>query len=378
MYINESGFAQFCFLCNRWETSEENWEPHCQRHIENHDVPFRCDPFTFRYGIACAGYCPVHLGDTNLAAHKRLQQYISRQDWERHISKCLEQYVTASANDMETFNCPHYRCPVACVSKEDLFKHLYETHSIPTNLKQVEGSNSQDTPKRELNTCETIFKTKTHDDFSLQPMFPAKKSEDYDAMERIDQSSNSSRSEEDVIMLDSGLLVTALDDSKTDIKDIIVDPELYKEIDALSAGVSEMHTDDTNSRELSPPDDDYDAHSLLAKYEYRYKRRIIMLYLVKWNNGTTTWEPEESILKHSLIDELEEGYKGFGNGIEVIGTRIKSKKTQYRVRFLNYAGVKTDEFWWVDEGIIDPEVIKRYNDLIDPPKFICLKGGKAS
>ena len=52
-----------------------------------------------------------------------------------------------------------------------------------------------------------------------------------------------------------------------------------------------------------------------------------MLYLVKWNDGSTTWEPEESILKHSLINELNIGYRGFNNGIKVIKSRIKGKKT---------------------------------------------------
>ncbi|KAG9244994.1 hypothetical protein BJ878DRAFT_420194 [Calycina marina] len=45
----QSGFAEFCFQCSRWITTETDWEAHCQDHIDNLDVPFRCEPVTFRH-----------------------------------------------------------------------------------------------------------------------------------------------------------------------------------------------------------------------------------------------------------------------------------------------------------------------------------------
>lgn len=168
------------------------------------------------------------------------------------------------------------------------------------------------------------------------------------------QSSKSFQSDEDVPMVDSSLLVAPLDDPKTDLKDIPVDPDLHIESDALTAEAFKKHIDDTSSRESSLPDDAYVAQCLLA--EYKYGRT--MLYLVKWNEGSTTWVPKESILDQNLITELKKGYKGFNSGIKVIKARTKSKKTQYRVQFLKYEGAPEDEFWWVDEGIMDPEAIK--------------------
>lgn len=335
--------------------SEEGWETHCQQHFKACDIPFRCDPHVFRYGTACAGYCPVHLSNTDLPAHKRLQQYMTRQDWLRHVSNCLTKYAATPQNDAGTFNCPHHLCDFVRCSREDLIDHLNEIHSIPTDLGWADG-NSQTSRKRKR--TEILFRIKTPVVSSLQSASPAKNTDDCNAMERIAQPSNSSRSEEDIAMVDSSLFCAAWEDPNADIKDMMIDPELYKvtKSDEFAAEASEMHIGDSNSYEASLPDDDYDAQSLLAKY----KHGRTMIYLVKWNDGSTTWEPKTSILKQSLIDELETGYKGFNKGIKVIETRTKSKKIQYRVQFLKYAGVETDEFWWVDEGIMDPEAIRRY------------------
>ncbi|KAH6667430.1 hypothetical protein B0J14DRAFT_489712 [Halenospora varia] len=78
----QSGFAEFCFRCSRWITSETDWEAHCQDHIDNLDVPFRCEPVTFRHAdsIPCPHLlCAVvlhsesglwnHLGDIH-STHK--------------------------------------------------------------------------------------------------------------------------------------------------------------------------------------------------------------------------------------------------------------------------------------------------------------------
>ncbi|KAI0431734.1 hypothetical protein F5Y09DRAFT_340281 [Xylaria sp. FL1042] len=46
------GFAKFCFLCNVWMTSAADWETHCQDHIDDMDVPFRCNPITPRRALA--------------------------------------------------------------------------------------------------------------------------------------------------------------------------------------------------------------------------------------------------------------------------------------------------------------------------------------
>ncbi|KAF2793860.1 hypothetical protein K505DRAFT_276267 [Melanomma pulvis-pyrius CBS 109.77] len=39
-----------------------DWEAQCQNHIDNVDVPFRCDLVISRRAVACARYCSVCLG----------------------------------------------------------------------------------------------------------------------------------------------------------------------------------------------------------------------------------------------------------------------------------------------------------------------------
>ncbi|KPM34887.1 hypothetical protein AK830_g11685 [Neonectria ditissima] len=41
-------------------------------------------------------------------------------------------------------------------------------------------------------------------------------------------------------------------------------------------------------------------------------------------DGSYGWEPRENILHEELIQQFKEGYKGFGNGVEVLPTRIKN------------------------------------------------------
>uniref|UniRef100_A0A0B7KSM9 Uncharacterized protein n=1 Tax=Bionectria ochroleuca TaxID=29856 RepID=A0A0B7KSM9_BIOOC len=57
-------------------TSKIHWENHLQAYLDSLDIPTRCNPVVFRHAIACAGYCPVHLGDTNLTPTERMKQFL--------------------------------------------------------------------------------------------------------------------------------------------------------------------------------------------------------------------------------------------------------------------------------------------------------------
>ncbi|KAK3361657.1 hypothetical protein B0T24DRAFT_538692 [Lasiosphaeria ovina] len=118
-YKAEFGFAQFCFLCNAWETSETDWEAHCQGHIDNQETPLRCNPVTFRTAIACAGYCPCCLSNDRLPAAKRMHQHTIRANWLRHIYDCIPKYIQTQCAS-SWVPCPHERCPV--VSCRDVQK----------------------------------------------------------------------------------------------------------------------------------------------------------------------------------------------------------------------------------------------------------------
>jgi hypothetical protein len=124
----QSGFAEFCFRCSRWITSETDWEAHCQDHIDNLDVPFRCEPVTFRQAVACAGYCSGCLRKNWLPAAGRMRQFHDRTSWQRHISDCIPEYVE-SLDSKDSIPCPHLLCAVVLHSESDLWNHLGDIHS---------------------------------------------------------------------------------------------------------------------------------------------------------------------------------------------------------------------------------------------------------
>ena len=125
---NNSGFAEFCFQCSQWITSKEDWEDHCEHHINNFDLPFRCDPVIFRRAVACAGYCSRCLGNTSLPATQRMQQFSDRTSWQRHIAKCIPDYVE-SLDGKESIPCPHPLCCAILCSESELWCHLDDSHS---------------------------------------------------------------------------------------------------------------------------------------------------------------------------------------------------------------------------------------------------------
>ncbi|KAB5581217.1 hypothetical protein GE09DRAFT_1021124 [Coniochaeta sp. 2T2.1] len=117
--MKEHSYAKFCFIptCSTWITSETAWHAHCQDHIDKNDLPFKCDPVKFRRAVACAGYCPFHLGDRKATAAERMQSFPDRSAWQRHISCCSSRakhcpdeseeatHVSSGDNDVYTVDC---------------------------------------------------------------------------------------------------------------------------------------------------------------------------------------------------------------------------------------------------------------------------------
>ncbi|KAK4095597.1 hypothetical protein Purlil1_393 [Purpureocillium lilacinum] len=128
-YKATSSFVKFCFHCSKWVAGQGEWKHHCQSHIESGDIPFRCDPIVFRHAVACAGYCPVHLGRQELPAHQRMTHYVDKYSWKRHLSDCLPAYIMGQGPS--NFACPHMLCPAAFNSSDDLWHHLEDVHSVP-------------------------------------------------------------------------------------------------------------------------------------------------------------------------------------------------------------------------------------------------------
>jgi hypothetical protein len=124
----QSGFDEFCFWCSEWITSETDWKAHCQNHIDNLDVPFRCEPVTFRHAVACAGYCSGCLRKKWLPAAVRMRQFHDRTSWQIHISGCIPEYVE-SLDSKDSIPCRHLLCIVVLHSEADLWNRLGDIHS---------------------------------------------------------------------------------------------------------------------------------------------------------------------------------------------------------------------------------------------------------
>ncbi|OBT38904.1 hypothetical protein VE00_10781 [Pseudogymnoascus sp. WSF 3629] len=169
---DNSGFAEFCFQCSQWITSKEDWEDHCEHHIDNFDLPFRCDPVIFRRADACAGYCSRCLGNTSLLATQRMQQFSDRTSWQRHIAKCIPDYVE-SLDGKESIPCPHPLCCAILCSESELWCHLDDSHSTSkpnprkrkgkedgrvdiSSAKKRKRPNLQTRPKNDDSSCEFV------------------------------------------------------------------------------------------------------------------------------------------------------------------------------------------------------------------------------
>ena len=149
-------FSEFCFHCSSWITSAAGWDEHCQRHIDELDLPHRCDPVRFRHAISRAGYCPRCLGDQSISASKRMRQFADSNSWKRHISMCIQAYVSEFSQH-SSVACPHPICSAAPASK-DLWHHLSDYHSthqpgIGMKRRRVDGDDE--------------VKTDTIDDISI-------------------------------------------------------------------------------------------------------------------------------------------------------------------------------------------------------------------
>ena len=90
-----------------------------------------------------------------------------------------------------------------------------------------------------------------------------------------------------------------------------------------------------------------------------WKTQGTELFLVKWEGGSTSWEPESNVPDQSIA-ELKRTYRGFRDGIEILHTQVRGKALWYKILFLNFDGADEDRSWWVPEKAMDPEVrVKR-------------------
>jgi hypothetical protein len=120
------------------------------------------------------------------------------------------------------------------------------------------------------------------------------------------------------------------------------------------AETSASETQSTSAKSLGSgnPDDEsdiYDVTRVLA----RWKRGI---YLLEWADGSTSWEPKRNIVYQQTIDDFEATYQGLNEGIDVLASRTRKGKQQWRV---HWHGRPAQEDCWVDGKLMDPRRVGR-------------------
>lgn len=81
------------------------------------------------------------------------------------------------------------------------------------------------------------------------------------------------------------------------------------------------------------------------------------LFFLRWLDGSYGWEPRENILDEELVRQFEESYKGFDDEVEVLRTRTRNGKLEYR---LHWNGRPKSEDWWVAEKELSPDLIEKH------------------
>ena len=119
--------------CSEWVIGKDEWENHCQIHLDSHKpLPAQCDPLFYGGTLALLGMCPCCLDDATLSADERMHQFHDKAEWRDHISDqfgIFEEYV-GSLHERTSPVCPIPRshCPDAFVSAQEVNVHLQNHH----------------------------------------------------------------------------------------------------------------------------------------------------------------------------------------------------------------------------------------------------------
>ena len=103
----------------------------------------------------------------------------------------------------------------------------------------------------------------------------------------------------------------------------------------------------------------YDVTRILA----RWKRGT---YFLEWADGSTGWEPRRNIVYPQTIDDFEATYQGLNEGIDVLASRMRKGKQQWRV---HWHGRPAREDCWVDGKLMDPARVTKVREVgFDSPR----------
>jgi hypothetical protein len=114
------GFAELCFICNIWMYNVDDWESHCQHHVDDlENFPRWVDPLIYDGFLASAGFCECCLINSQLPASERMRQWKWRHKWAEH-------YMEHFSNPETEHKCRHGSFD----SILDFKFHLYDHHGV--------------------------------------------------------------------------------------------------------------------------------------------------------------------------------------------------------------------------------------------------------
>lgn len=359
------------------------------------NLPFRYDPVTFRYAIACVGYCPVCIWRTELEADERLRQYSNRAAWIRHISRCITSYVSSQDGKI-TLECPDGRCSIAFSTQECLWHHLDEIHSIPTPVvDDMDKWNPEPTGKWKDTGMQSI---QHYSPRKLSPSLTLTGGQSWSSEALSDSASQTSKTSSSVwddcrpCTPETQLSEAVYEFDKVDMMDDVaclpdvnvppeaaiaqweppIDPILLSANDTNSARQSNstipsdfgFAEDGCEEGVLAIPerleqelarDDQYLVDRLLGRWRHRGK---VWFYL-RWKDGSYGFVPEMDINSQDRKDFEANGFTGFHEGAFVKRVRVRNGKASYVTGFLGCA----DE-WTLPEHALHPDLVADHKPTI--------------
>jgi hypothetical protein len=75
--------------------------------------------------LAAAGYCPVHLGNLALSASERMKQFLDKETWKDHVTRCVQ-----SLDDSSVVGCPLPWCTTPWKGVLRRRFHLQDGHCV--------------------------------------------------------------------------------------------------------------------------------------------------------------------------------------------------------------------------------------------------------
>lgn len=118
--------VHYYYHCFNWVVGPEQWEVHCQDHIQNLNSK-RCGTITHCHTLVRPGYCPFCLGKSASAAARRPGPWSRDHSLWQHIDQHLQGLVWP-------LSCPHPLCDVIMEHTQHLRYHFMDDHGLSCTL----------------------------------------------------------------------------------------------------------------------------------------------------------------------------------------------------------------------------------------------------